>query len=233
MNKKIFEKMLLVFDTIVLVFLIVITYRICILNRLEKIGLEYAKKTNYKIQQEFFNEGYITKTYGMNIGNKSLSNNISYNINSNTKHVIIDYVSNGENYTLINTDYNKYYYYKTVDNIEYNLEDRKLQLSFQEKLIIAVLGNIQKDKYDFKDAYYIKLNEITAFGNEIIVDKETGLVVEQSEMQEKLNVNPTTGRYEKEKYKDIQKFKYEFDTVKDEDIQKPDLSGYEKKNYND
>lgn len=236
-NKKIFEKILLLFDTIVIIYALIVISRFATLTNLEKRGIEYSKKSNFKVEQEFSNEGYITKVYSMYYGNKCLSKDIMYNINSNNNQVVIDYINNGESYTLINTDLSKSYYYRAIDNnnnkFDYSLDGRNLQLSFQEKLIIAVLGNIHTDKYDFKDAYYISLNSIMDFGNEIIVDKETGLVVEQSQVQEKLNVNSTTGRYEKEKYKDIQKFKYEFDTVKDDDIQKPDLTGYEKKNYND
>lgn len=225
--KKKLEYILIIFDIIVLIYAAVVIYRMCILYGLEKKGLQYVGKTNCKIEQESDNQGYISKRYAIFNNNKSFSKSITYDINNDNNRVIIDYNNNGECYTLIETSNVKCYTHDTVENIEYEFNGQNINLNFQEKLAIAVLGNIHESKCDFKDSYYIKLFEPNTFGQEVIVDKETGLVVEESQIQENLNVNPNTGAYEKETYTDIQKFKYEFDTVKDEDIQKPDLTGYE------
>ncbi|MNT31482.1 hypothetical protein D3C72_1673170 [compost metagenome] len=101
-----------------------------------------------------------------------------------------------------------------------------MKFDFQEKLCIAILGDIHKDTNDFKDAYLIRYKQIGGSEKEYIVEKDTGLIVQQSNIIRNSKINPQNGRNEKEEYKDIHNFKYKFDQVKEDEIKKPDLTGY-------
>lgn len=220
MNKKIFEKILLVFDAIVIIYAFIVICRFALLTNLEKKGSGYLGKTNYKIEKELFQEGYIHKYYEISDGKQLISKNIFVSLDTGISKMITQYVSNDQSYTQMYTPENKEYYsWSTLDNNSLGFGYGNLQLDFKEKLIISVLGQIHKTTYDFKDAYYINLSYAYDYNyDKIIVDKDTGLIVEEDNNQ----LNKSTD-YE---YEYIQKFKYEFDTVKDGEIQKSDQIGY-------
>lgn len=225
-NKKIFEKILLVFDAIVIIYALIVIYRFALLTNLEKKGSGYLGKTNYKIEQESFQEGYIHKYYEISDGKQLIGKNIMVSLDTGTSKMITQYVSNDQSYTQIYTSENKEYYsWSTLDN-SLGFGYGNLQLDFKEKLIISVLGQIHKTTYDFKDAYYINLSYAYDYNyDKIIVDKDTGLIVEQKNNQ----LNTSTDN----EYEYIKKFKYEFDTVKDGEIKKTDQIGYKEiKNNN-
>lgn len=95
------------------------------------------------------------------------------------------------------------------------------------KLGATIYNSINIDTYEIGREYYVLRNQ---FENnhrwETWIDKDTGLILKTINREGYKTYFPET-EIVKEIYDDIQEYKYEFDVVKDEDVEVPDLSGYE------
>lgn len=95
------------------------------------------------------------------------------------------------------------------------------------KLGATIYDSINIDTYEIGREYYVLRNQ---FENnhrwETWIDKDTGLVLKTINREGYKIYFPGT-EIVKEIYDDIQEYKYEFDVVKDEDVEVPDLSNYE------
>lgn len=230
MKFKKYEKVLLLFDFIFIIYFVIVIYKYMMLTNLEKIGKEYSEKTNFVMEKDYNNDGYISKYIIDCDGKQLLSKYIRYNIKFPNLITMTEYIKDGESY--LTNDFDKTYsVVKVSESSEeyknlYKLNTGNISFNFQEKLLIAILGDIHKTSNNFKDAYYIKYKEIGSKEKEYIVEKDTGLIVQQSTIEEISKINPDTGRNEKQEYKDIQNIKYKFDNVRENEIQKPDLTDY-------
>lgn len=95
------------------------------------------------------------------------------------------------------------------------------------KIGAVIYNSINIDTYEIGREYYVFRNQ---FENnhrwEIWIDKDTGLVLKTIDREGYKTYFPETDIV-REVNDNIQEFKYEFDVVKDEDVEIPDLSNYE------
>ena len=94
--------------------------------------------------------------------------------------------------------------------------------------------SITSDSYDSNKEYYILRDKFDKRNSwEVWLDKETGLVIR--EINRGGSRSYITGTEIGKKESDgIEKYKYDFDIVSDDDVKVPDFSGYkiEYQNYN-
>lgn len=113
----------------------------------------------------------------------------------------------------------------------FSLEERK---SVYANLGKAFLMSITSDTYDSNKEYYILRDKFDKRNSwEVWLDKETGLVIR--EINRGGSRSYITGTEIVKKESDaIEKYKYDFDIVSDDDVKVPDFSGYkiEYQNYN-
>lgn len=113
----------------------------------------------------------------------------------------------------------------------FSLEERK---SIYANLGKTFLMSIISDTYDSNKEYYILRDKFDKRNSwEVWLDKETGLVIR--EINRGGSRSYITGTEIVKKESDvIEKYKYDFDIVSDDDVKVPDFSGYkiEHQNYN-
>lgn len=113
----------------------------------------------------------------------------------------------------------------------FSLEERK---SVYANLGKTFLMSITSDSYDSNKEYYILRDKFDKRNSwEVWLDKETGLVIR--EINRGGSRTYITGTEIVKKESDvIEKYKYDFDIVSDDDVKVPDFSGYkiEYQNYN-
>ena len=113
----------------------------------------------------------------------------------------------------------------------FSLEERK---SIYANLGKTFLMSITSDSYDSNKEYYILRDKFDKRNSwEVWLDKETGLVIR--EINRGGSRSYITGTEIVKKESDvIEKYKYDFDIVSDDDVKVPDFSGYkiEYQNYN-
>lgn len=105
----------------------------------------------------------------------------------------------------------------------FSLEERKMVYANLEK---AFLMSVESDLYDSNKEYYIlryKFDKRNTW--EVWLDKETGLVIREINRDSSKLYFPGTDIVKKES-DIIEKYKYDFDIVNDEDVSEPDFVGY-------
>lgn len=105
----------------------------------------------------------------------------------------------------------------------FTLEERKMVYANLGK---AFLMSMESDSYDSNKEYYIlkyKFDKRNTW--EVWLDKETGLVIREINRGGSIAYIPGTEIVKKES-DIIEKYKYDFDIVNDEDVSVPDFSGY-------
>ena len=120
------------------------------------------------------------------------------------------------------------------ENVKFDrfpLEERKMVYANLGK---AFLMSIESDSYDSNKEYYIlryKFDKRNTW--EVWLDKETGLVIREINRGGSVVYIPGTEIVKKER-DIIEKYKYDFGIVNDEDVSVPDFSGYkvEYQNWN-
>lgn len=113
----------------------------------------------------------------------------------------------------------------------FSLEERK---SIYANLGKAFLMSITSDTYDSNKEYYILRDKFDKRNSwEVWIDKETGLVIREINRGGSRVYIAGTEIVKKESDA-IEKYKYDFDIVSDDDVKVPDFSGYkiEYQNYN-
>lgn len=105
----------------------------------------------------------------------------------------------------------------------FSLEERKMVYANLGK---AFLMSVESDLYDSNKEYYIlryKFDKRNTW--EVWLDKETGLVIREINRDSSKLYFPGTDIVKKES-DIIEKYKYDFDIVNDEDVSEPDFVGY-------
>lgn len=105
----------------------------------------------------------------------------------------------------------------------FSLEERKMVYANLGK---AFLMSVESDSYDSNKEYYIlryKFDKRNTW--EVWLDKETGLVIREINRDSSKLYFPGTDIVKKES-DIIEKYKYYFDIVNDEDVSEPDFVGY-------
>lgn len=170
---------------------------------------EYHKDGKYKTVTEFYSDNGVEKTF---IQYGSEDSNEIITIYQDKKTAIID---NGKNAEIINeansSNDNSY-----IDNTK----------SLFNKLEATFTMSIETDNYDIGKDYYIIKNKFEPNNREETwVDKETGLVLRRITKGGSKTYFPGTDI--KKKVNDVViDYKYDFETVTDEDVKVPDLSEY-------
>ena len=105
----------------------------------------------------------------------------------------------------------------------FSLEERKMVYANLGK---AFLMSISSDSYDSNKEYYILRDKFDKRNTwEVWLDKETGLVIREINRGGSIVYIPGTEIVKKES-DIIEKYKYDFDIVNDEDVSVPDFVGY-------
>lgn len=177
---------------------------------------EYSTKDNYKETRITYkgNEPYVTMI-GYKKGNKTL-----VNVEAKQKHTTIAYYDKQTQESIVkfSVDENKVALVKQSEwpPVPSIAEIKPFGgLSAWQNFLMSLCSIITSEKYAGKDCYKINICGY----EEIWVDKETGLVVRQSSGYFVGDETTTNERC----YHD---YTYEFGTVTDKDVAKPDLTGY-------
>lgn len=188
-----------------------------IFNTYMAVTNEYSTKENYKkilIQYEEDEVGFAVMGYKK--GDKTLVKMYS---EDNTKTISYYDKKKQESITKVEVGKDKVAFVKQEDEAPVLVSSVAYIESFTEistwqNFLLALHSKIVSETYKGKECY-----KITAYGDlEQWVDKETGLIVRQS-----------GGYYQ---YKDgtmkrlYHEYNYQFGIVTDEDVKKPDLTGY-------
>lgn len=223
MKKKI------IFGVVLLILAILLTLGIknyVIIQSLEKKFEEYANKDNYHIYN-FVHQanGLKTTRDEYKKGNNSLIAYYSSDINKGLLSKVYKNDAKKVNYITIYSDS------KTTNIVNEDFKDETnveiisylKDLSFGDKLRLAVSNSLKTEKYNGKEVYRISGKSL---GNEYenviecLVEKETGLVVYVS----------YESADEKDKDVEFTEMYYEFDNVDDNIFVQPDKSNFEVEN---
>lgn len=223
MKKKI------IFGVVLLILAILLTLGIknyVIIQSLEKKFEEYANKDNYHIYN-FVHQanGLKTTRDEYKKGNNSLIAYYSSDINKGLLSKVYKNDAKKVNYITIYSDS------KTTNIVNEDFKDETnveiisylKDLSFGDKLRLAVSNSLKTEKYNGKEVYRISGKSL---GNEYenviecLVEKETGLVVYVS----------YESADEKDKDVEFTEMYYEFDNVDDSIFVQPDKSNFEVEN---
>lgn len=182
------------------------------------VSKTYYKDGKYKITREIYSDDgkeLISAEYG------EVGSNERRVINEKEKTVTI---YKGDISKILNKEEN-------IKFDRFSLEERK---SIYANLGKTFLMSIISDTYDSNKEYYILRDKFDKKNIwEVWIDKETGLVIR--EINRGGSRTYITGTEIVKKESDvIEKYKYDFDTVSEDDVKVPDFSGYkiEYQNYN-
>ena len=182
------------------------------------VSKTYYKDGKYKITREIYSDDgkeLISAEYG------EVGSDERRVINEKEKTVTI---YKGDISKILNKEEN-------IKFDRFSLEERK---SIYANLGKTFLMSITSDSYDSNKEYYILRDKFDKRNSwEVWLDKETGLVIR--EINRGGSRSYITGTEIVKKESDvIEKYKYDFDIVSDDDVKVPDFSGYkiEYQNYN-
>lgn len=182
------------------------------------VSKTYYKDGKYKITREIYSDDgkeLISAEYG------EVGSDEKKIVNEKEKTVTI---YKGDISKILNKEEN-------IKFDRFSLEERK---SIYANLGKTFLMSITSDSYDSNKEYYILRDKFDKRNSwEVWLDKETGLVIR--EINRGGSRSYITGTEIVKKESDvIEKYKYDFDIVSDDDVKVPDFSGYkiEYQNYN-
>lgn len=201
---KLWQKILLIISIILVIFIILTLRKLIILFELDKTSKQFGEHENYYV------ETYTTQGNSINI-TKSYHKDTKYlttieisSINSTQKRIITLYSAEGEQISI--------YEFGNVKKVTVDKELVGENISvnsyipsnygFYNTLLTAITSSIRKIEHNGKKCYIIEYDS----NYQIWVDIETGLVVRE--------INNSF----------ITDYNYKFDIVKDENIEKPDLT---------
>ena len=217
---------LIVILMIFIVFIGIIGYKFIVIKNMQ------GKIENYKDIKNF----HITKTsYGFNtiVVEETFYKDDNYlvhvkNISENNEKKEIISTKNGNNYFIVGERK-----VAAMNSMPIHVDDKVYNHleteNFWEFIVGIFSSNISTVKCNDKDCYKID-NFITSEvlfpeqGMCVYIDKETGLIVR---LEEGVRNNETGGFYTQ-----VSDYKYEFNTVTDEDLKEPNISEYKIENNN-
>lgn len=230
MKKKkmdLWVKIIIVILVILLIFLIATFRKFLILKQISKQYDEDIKSTNY-----------YAKTYSIEDGMTELwiyegTKMLKYTSIENgecVERTIYTNKQNEESWIIVNSPEQK-----TAVQIEY-VPDRETISSAGinpglptsddnwHLLQMAVIANIQNSKWNGKEAYMISFNFIEQEEYRMWVNKEDYRIIGQ--------INGTSIDAEGNTYTNISSYSYTFNTLTEDDVKMPDLTGYTIKDIN-
>lgn len=230
MKKKkmdLWVKIIIVILVILLIFLIATFRKFLILKQISKQYDEDIKSINY-----------YAKTYSIDDGMTELwiyegTKMLKYTSVENGEFVertIYTNAQNEESWIIVNSPEQK-----TAVQIEYNpdrgaISSAGINPGLPESndnwhlLQMAVIANIQNSKWNGKEAYMISFNFIEQEEYRMWVNKEDYRIIGQ--------INGTSIDVEGNTYTNILSYSYTFNTLTEEDVKIPDLTGYTIKDIN-
>lgn len=182
------------------------------------VSKTYYKDGKYKITREIYSDDgkeLISAEYG------EVGSDEKKIVNEKEKTVTI---YKGDISKILNKEEN-------IKFDRFSLEERK---SIYANLGKTFLMSITSDSYDSNKEYYILRDKFDKRNSwEVWLDKETGLVIRKINRGGSRSYITGTETVKKESDV-IEKYKYDFDIVSDDDVKVPDFSGYkiEYQNYN-
>lgn len=196
---------------LIIIYVIIVGRRTFIMTSLSEKSKEHQIYNNYYAKLYSYQGSSLTITESYNKGQDYLTTMTRF-VNNNQIQKIIHYKKENEQITIIEVDGKRY------------IQDSKEILGGQIRPAIYVsdglLSNMQyafiigidKTYCNGKECYVIKGNSYERY-----IDKETGLAVREIEKSNKEITRQTDI---------VVDYKYEFNTVKDSDIVKPDTTDY-------
>lgn len=224
-NKKIklWKIFLIILTIIICIYAIFTLYRFYILTKINKMNMKYMEKTNYCITQE---NGEIVKTYWKkdNICKVNIMSQKSNNENFSGNVFWYD-VNTGEGYRYIESEKK----YQDDDNAKWEvMPDYNLIMPVKTESIgktllnsMNIFNTLKIGNLNEKKCYIFKYKN----GEEIYIDKETGLCL--SYTYKVINKYNDNGNMKDNETISNLYFNYSFGTVENENVFKPDFSGYQ------
>lgn len=204
-KNKIWKKILIIVILIVIAFAICVTRKFIIISKLGNESKEFSNKSNYLATIQSLQSGTVSIMKSYNKDGNYLSTLKIYGKEFEYDRGITVYQKNNEQIGIIQNDKEKIAIIDGdvlggsvgVSNALSILDD-----NIMSKIQVAIMSRITTDNNcNGKNCYLVELN-----GWKMWIDKETGLVVRE------INGGTVTEKF------------YTFDIVKDEDIERPDIS---------
>lgn len=198
---------------LIIIYVVIIGRRIVIMTTLSEKAKENQTCNNYYAKLYSYQGDTLTITESYNKGEDYLTT-MTRIVNNNQIQKIIDYKKGDERITLTEVDGKKY-----MQDSEKILGGQIRPVTYVSNGLLAnmqyafIIG-IDKTYCNGKECYIIKGNSYERY-----IDKETGLAVREIDKSNKEITRQTDI---------VVDYKYEFNTVKDSDITKPDTTGYVK-----
>ncbi len=191
---------------IALVFVVIIARRFVIITNLNNKVNKLQDETNYCIQLECYQNRKMI-IYNKYVKNeKSLTVEKIYNVDNFINTVqYIDYESDVEELHLVN-DSSLKNESLAKKRLSIDISNHTLILhTFFKKLLFSIITDIQNVELNGNKCYLIKMQN-----SENFIDADTGLILKFIDNNENI----------------VTDYHYEFGTVTDEDVAKPDTTGY-------
>lgn len=206
-KKGIGKKILIVILIILILIVICITRKFIILSKIESISKERVESTNFYVETCAYNSGNLTIRRSFNKDSDYLTVLEFLGKNINEERKIAIYKKGNDNLGLIKSGENKIAITdnELVGGKSYVRNGINGVVGFN-KLMLAAFSKITSTQINSKDCYLIQ-----PYGEDLLiyVEKETGLLVRE-----------VNGIY-------ITDYNYMFNVVTDENLKKPDITGYE------
>lgn len=203
-KKHILRKVLLVILIVFVIFLIFTLRKLVILNKIESLAEDKVNSTNYFSEKISITGKSATITKSYNKDGNYLTVVKTFRTAIDEKSGMTVYNNNEDKIAIIESGENKIAFVNSdtmMGEIRVNTFNTK-EMSLWYKILLSATSRITTEECNNKKCYLLE----PAKGWKLWIDKETGIVVRE--------INGST----------LQDSYYEFNTVKDEDIVKPDIS---------
>ena len=199
---KLWKKILIIVLILCVILAIVICRKFIIISNLVNESKEYNDKTNYIAIVQSLQNGNVSIAKSYNKDGNVLTTLKTYGKDIQEERGLIKYEKDNEKVAVVYNGQEKVAIINqpvlatiNIVNVYSTFND------FLPRLQFAIMSKITTDNYDNIECYLIELNNWKMW-----VEKDTGLVLRE------VNGGMVSERF------------YEFDSVKDEDIIKPDIS---------
>ena len=199
---KLWKKILIIVLILCVILAIVICRKFIIISNLVNESKEYNDKTNYIAIVQSLQNGNVSIAKSYNKDGNVLTTLKTYGKDIQEERGLIKYEKDNEKVVVVYNGQEKVAIINqpvlatiNIVNVYSTFND------FLPRLQFAIMSRITTDNYDNIECYLIELNNWKMW-----VEKDTGLVLRE------VNGGMVSERF------------YEFDSVKDEDIIKPDIS---------
>lgn len=197
--------------TLTVIYVIIVGRRTFIMTSLSEKAKEHQSYNNYYAKLYSYQGNSLTITESYNKGKDYLTTMTRF-VNNNQIQKIIYYKKGNEQITLTESN-GKRYIQDSKEILGGNISPvTYVSDGLLSNMQYAFIIGIDKTYCNGKQCYIIKGNSYERY-----IDKETGLAVREIEKSNKEVTRPTDI---------VVDYEYEFNTVKDSDIAKPDTKGY-------